>query len=159
MHDDDLPAGSRDRTVGVGAFHAGGLSVASYELFVGTELSPLRGDVEFYLSCPGRYGGPVLELGVGTGRVAWLLAAAGHEVVALDWSAAMLAIAHGKAAAHPARVRDRVMLRQVDMADFDPARRFRLALIPARAFHLLTPEAQRTALSCIRRHWSRAATW
>jgi SAM-dependent methyltransferase len=65
----------------------------------------------------------------------------------------MLAIAHGKAAAHPAPVRDRVMLRQGDMADFDLARRFELALVPARAFHhLLTPEVQRMALSCIRRH-------
>ena len=132
---------------------AGGLSVASHDLFVGTELSPLRGDVEFYLSCAGRYGGPVLELGVGTGRVAWPLAAAGHEVVGLDLSAAMLAIAHGKAAAHPAPVRDRLVLRQGDMAEFDLARRFRLALVPARAFHhLLTPQAQRTALGCIRRH-------
>ena len=113
----DAPAGSRERTTGASPFYAGGLSVASYDLFVGSELSPLRGDVEFYLSCAGRFGGPVLELGAGTGRIVWPLAVAGHGVVGLDQSTAMLAIAQGKAALYPAVVRDRVELRQGDMND------------------------------------------
>ena len=46
MSDDEVPRGSRERTAGGSAFYAGGLSVATYDLFVGSELSPLRGDVE-----------------------------------------------------------------------------------------------------------------
>ena len=141
MSDDEVPAGSRERTAGGSAFYAGGLSVATYDLFVGSELSPLRGDVEFYLSCAGRYGGPVLEIGAGTGRIVWPLASAGHRTVGLDQSAAMLTIAHRKAAAYPAAVRDRVELRQGNMVDFDLARRFGLALVPARAFHHLLAAA------------------
>ena len=45
-----------------------------------------------------RSGGPVLELGVGTGRIAIPIAAAGISVVGVDLSAGMLAVA-GEAAA------------------------------------------------------------
>ena len=49
-----------------------------------------RNDVAFYVDCARRYGGPVLELGAGNGRVAIALARAGLEVVGVDAMPAML---------------------------------------------------------------------
>lgn len=50
-----------------------------------------RDDVGLWLSFAGRTDRPVLEAGCGTGRIAVALAAAGHAVVGIDPSAAMLA--------------------------------------------------------------------
>src|SRR5438034_11627239 len=54
-------------------------------------------DVPFYVEEAVRSGGPVLELGVGTGRIAVPIAAAGIEVVGVDLSAGMLEVAGGRA--------------------------------------------------------------
>jgi SAM-dependent methyltransferase len=56
-------------------------------------------DVGLWLSFAGRSERPVLEVGVGTGRIALALARAGHTATGLDPSAAMLAIAREKAGA------------------------------------------------------------
>jgi SAM-dependent methyltransferase len=49
------------------------------------------GDVDLYLALATRTGGPILELAVGSGRVAVPLAAAGHQVTGVDSDPAMLA--------------------------------------------------------------------
>ncbi len=49
-----------------------------------------RDDLGFYLRLAEDHGGPLLELGAGTGRVTRALAKAGHEVVAVELSEAML---------------------------------------------------------------------
>ena len=51
-------------------------------------------DLDLYRALAARSGGPVLELGCGTGRIAIALAEAGHEVHGIDSSDTMLAIAH-----------------------------------------------------------------
>ena len=55
-------------------------------------------DVSFYVDEAVRSGGPVLELGVGTARVAVPIAAAGIEVVGVDLSEGMLEVARERAA-------------------------------------------------------------
>ncbi|MFA5141268.1 MAG: class I SAM-dependent methyltransferase [Elusimicrobiota bacterium] len=117
------------------------LSVRLYDMSVPED------DVDFYLRQARRTGGPVLELGAGTGRVAIRIAKAGFRVTGLDLSPYMLEAARVKPGAGLVRwVRG-------DMTRFDLKRKFRLILIPFRAFqHLLTPEAQRACLSCVRRH-------
>ena len=55
------------------------------------------GDVGLWLSFAGRTDRPVLEVGVGTGRIAFELARAGHEVTGIDPSLAMLARARTRA--------------------------------------------------------------
>src|SRR5437867_11731973 len=55
-------------------------------------------DVAFYVDEAVQSGGPVLELGVGTGRIAVPIAAAGIEVLGVDLSAGMLDVAHERAA-------------------------------------------------------------
>jgi len=130
------------------AYYADGLGVAMYDLFTGGGL--LEGDVDFYLEHARHFGGPILELAAGTGRILLPLAAAGHDVVGLDRSPAMLGIASAKLAARPEL---RARLVEGDMRDFDLNRTFALVIIAARSFqHLVEPADQRAALSCVRRH-------
>jgi SAM-dependent methyltransferase len=96
-------------------------------------------------------GGPLLELGCGTGRVLIPLAADGQRITGLDVSAAMLAAARAKADA--AGLRDRVNLVQGDMRDFGLPTRFALAFIPINTFmHCYDGGEQLACLRSIRRH-------
>jgi SAM-dependent methyltransferase len=132
-------------------FYRGGVAVQSYELFVTTAAT--AGDTRFYCECARRFGGDVLELGVGTARVAIALAKAGYTVTGLDLSPAMLERAGQKLTGLPPGVAERVTLVHGDMSAFDLGRTFPLILVPFRAFqHLLEPDAQRRALACMRRH-------
>ena len=54
-------------------------------------------DVAFYVEEAVRSGGPVVELGVGTGRIAIPTAAAGIAVIGIDASAEMLTVAREQA--------------------------------------------------------------
>lgn len=110
-------------------------------------------DIPFYLEEARGTGGPVLELGCGTGRVTLPLAAAGLEVVGLDRAPGMLALAREKLKALAPEAQARVTLLEGDMRDFRLDRPFPLILIPYRSFqYLLTPEDQRQALASIRHH-------
>lgn len=71
------------------------LNVETYD--ARTDLAPLEGDVDFYLELARDQGGPILDIGGGTGRVAWPIAAAGSQVTTLDRSEAMLAVSRAKA--------------------------------------------------------------
>jgi SAM-dependent methyltransferase len=55
-------------------------------------------DVSFYLERARRSGGPVVELGVGTGRLAVPIAAEGIRVIGVDSSEGMLEVARERAA-------------------------------------------------------------
>lgn len=126
------------------------LAVQAYDLFVGRGL--LVGDIDFYLGCAAKFGGPILEVGVGTGRIAIPLAQAGYEVVGLDLSARMLDRARIKLEGLP-EIADRITFVQADMTDFSLGRTFALVLNTARSFqHITDPGQQRAALACARRH-------
>ena len=58
--------------------------------------SYVREDIPFYVDEALTAGGPVLELGCGTGRVTIPIAAAGVDVTGVDLSPAMLDIARRK---------------------------------------------------------------
>ena len=104
-------------------------------------------DIPFYVDEALRCGGPVLELGCGTGRVTLPIARVGVEVTGLDSSQRMLDAARRKTADTPVR------LVHGDMREFSLGRRFALVIIPFRGFlSLLTVEDQMSALACIRRH-------
>src|SRR5439155_19049648 len=55
-------------------------------------------DVAFYLEEARRSGGPIVELGVGTGRIAVPLGADGIQVIGIDSSRAMLEVCARRAA-------------------------------------------------------------
>jgi SAM-dependent methyltransferase len=103
-------------------------------------------DVAFYVEEAVRSGGPVLELGVGTGRIAVPIAAAGIEVVGVDLSAGMLEVARERAvlAAVP------LDLRQGDMRDPPVEGEFPLVICPFRSLlHLESDHDRRLALRAV----------
>jgi ubiquinone/menaquinone biosynthesis C-methylase UbiE len=113
----------------------------------------LHGDAEWYRRTAEAYGGPVLELGAGTGRVTLAIAEAGIPIHALDSSPEMLAALAAKLASRPAAVRDRVTLVPGDMRTIDLAERFSLVISPFRAFlHNVTDDDRLATLARVRRH-------
>lgn len=132
-----------------------GLGTEIYDAMAALHIagSPVEGDVDFYLEQAHRWGGPVLDLGCGTGRIGIPLAEQGFDVVGLDLSAAMLRIAERKRASLTPEVAGRLTFVNADMTDFDLDRTFALIVTPSRSFQfMLTPTAQRSALASIRRH-------
>jgi SAM-dependent methyltransferase len=113
------------------------------------------GDLDLYLALAGRTGGPILELGCGTGRVAVPLAAAGHDVTAVDIEPAMLARARRRAAAAGAAIAKRIEFVEADMLGLElpAAGSFRLAIIALNSLFLLaTRAAQRDAFATMAGH-------
>ncbi len=118
-----------------------------YDLDLGSEAE----DVELYLSFAKRTGGPVLEIGCGTGRLLLPLAKAGYECVGVDVSPAMLAIAQAKIEAE--RLASRVSVLQADARELEIGRRFGLAFIGLNSFmHFVTDADQRSVLAGIHYH-------
>ena len=112
-----------------------------------------RPDVAFYTALATEHGGPVLELGCGTGRVLLPTARAGVEITGVDVSDRMLSVCRSKLAEEPPEVRGRVRLSHADMRSFDLGRRFGLVTIPFRPFqHLVTVEEQMACLARAHRH-------
>ncbi len=108
-------------------------------------------DIPLYLNFARRTGGPVLELGCGTGRVLLPLAQAGYSVVGVDISGAMLARARTKA--RRAGVARRVALLQADVTHLALGRPFPLIIYAANSFmHHTTQGEQREVLLRIRDH-------
>lgn len=113
------------------------------------------GDLDLYLAIAARSGGPVLELAVGSGRLAIPLAAAGHDVTGIDVDAAMLARARRRAEVAGAAVVARLDFVEADLTELDlpAAGTFRLAFIGLNSLFLLaTRDAQRAAFRTIARH-------
>jgi SAM-dependent methyltransferase len=96
-------------------------------------------DVEFYVEEARAAGGPVVELAVGTGRIAIPVAKAGVHVIGVDASAGMLEVAREYAAAE-AVVLD---LREGDLREPPVPERVPLVLIPFRSLLHMTTEADR----------------
>ncbi len=112
-----------------------------------------RPDVAFFVGSSRLSGGPVLELGCGTGRILIPTAEAGIEIVGIDISRRMLDACRRKLAGRPDSVRERVRLVEGDMREFDLDRKFALITTPFRAFqHLIQVEEQISCLRSIHRH-------
>ena len=106
-------------------------------------------DVPFYLDEARRSGGPVLELAVGTGRIAVPIAASGIPVVGVDLSEGMLEVARERAAEAGAAID----LRYGDMRDPPVEGTFPLVLVPFRSMlHMETDADRRAVLRAIKRH-------
>lgn len=112
-----------------------------------------RPDIAFFVDAAAHAGGPVLEVGCGSGRVLIPTARAGIEIVGLDLSPQMLGVCRERVLREPPAVQEHVTLVHADMRRFDLGRTFTLATIPFRPFqHLLNVDDQLACLSSIRRH-------
>lgn len=106
-------------------------------------------DIDFYTEEARLSGGPVLELGVGTGRIAVPIARAGVPVIGVDSSAPMLDLCRERA--REAGVAELVDLRLGDLREPPVAEKVPLAISPFRAFlHLLSNEERLLTLTRIR---------
>lgn len=112
-----------------------------------------EGDIAFFERLATEGGGPVLEIGCGTGRVAGALAAAGFDVVGVDRSAPMLRLAEERRASAPPEVSARLTYVQGDMTTLRLDRQFPLIVAPSRVFQFaLTSDNQRATLRAFRSH-------
>ncbi|HYN70797.1 MAG TPA: class I SAM-dependent methyltransferase [Candidatus Eisenbacteria bacterium] len=106
------------------------------------DLADDPGDLGLYEALAARTGGPIVELGVGSGRIAVPLAALGHDVVGIDRDSAMLTRARARAEREGPATASRLALVEADMLgplDTDPPRRgaFRLAILALNSILLL----------------------
>jgi SAM-dependent methyltransferase len=106
-------------------------------------------DISFYVDEALASGGPVVELGVGTGRIAIPTALAGVHVIGVDSSAGMLAVCAERA--REAGVAERLDLRLGDLRHPPVDERVALVTCPFRAYlHLSSDEQRLEALHAAR---------
>jgi SAM-dependent methyltransferase len=103
------------------------------------ECSGYDEDLPFWRALAAEAGGPVLDVGAGTGRVSLDLAGHGVAVIALDADASLLEALNRRAAGLP------VETVLADARDFDLGRRFPLVLVPMQTLQLLGGRRGRSA--------------
>lgn len=132
------------------------MSTAPYDKFArfyDLEYGHKDNDLDFYLDMAEAHRSPVLEIGVGTGRVAFELAQAGYGVVGIDNSRRMLKQAERRLALQSLETAQHITLVHADMRRFSLGITFPLCIIPFRAFlHNLTVDDQLATLRCIWKH-------
>jgi SAM-dependent methyltransferase len=104
-------------------------------------------DLSLWRSLATEHGGPVLDIGAGTGRIALDLARRGHEVIALDLDPGLVSeLARRGADLNVTPV-------AADARDFDLGRRFPLCIVPMQTIQLLGgADGRRSFLECASRH-------
>jgi len=106
-------------------------------------------DVAFYVSEARRAGGPVVELGIGTGRIAVPTAAEGIRVIGVDSSPGMLEVCREQG--RLAGVEQLLDLRLGDIKEPPVKERVRLVTCPFRSFlHLQDDDERLQALHSVR---------
>ena len=130
-------------------------SLAHYEdaaYYTSTYASRIA-DVAFYVDLAERARGPVLEYGVGNGRIALPIARHGVEVVGVDHSEPMLRDLRRRLSVEPADVAKRVTVVRGDMRRKKLRRRFPLVLCTFNtALHLYTRADVEAFLARVREH-------
>jgi SAM-dependent methyltransferase len=116
-----------------------------YHVWTDTAAST-RPNLPFYVDTYRAAGGPVVELGVGDGRIAIEAAGAGCHVLGVDISAAMLDICRRRAADRG--VLDRLTLQRADFRTFEAGGTAGLVALPYHSLgHLVSVEAKREAIA------------
>lgn len=106
-------------------------------------------DVDVHVAFAGRFGGPVLELACGSGRLLAPLAGAGFDVTGVDSSSAMLERARQRLAGMGLQAR--LVEQRIEALDFDG--RFRTIILGLDSFGLLLKRAdQLRALRLAKEH-------
>jgi SAM-dependent methyltransferase len=117
-------------------------------------------DVARYVELACASGGPVLELGVGNGRIALPVARHGIDVVGVDWSREMLDDCTRRLAAEPKEVRARVKLKRGDIRGVSIGRKFPLIFCPFNTvLHLYTRDDVRRFFDVVKKHLAPGGTF
>jgi SAM-dependent methyltransferase len=121
------------------------VNVAAAVTWHDVEHGAYEADLPLWRELADAQGGPILELGAGTGRVAGDLAARGHEVVALDNDPELLAALAERAPT--------VTTVNGDARDFTVERRFALVIAPMQLVQIVGgPEARLAMLRRVHEH-------
>ena len=99
------------------------------------ECGGYRADLRLWRRLARDHGGPVLDIGSGTGRVALVLARAGHHVIAVESDHDLAAELARRAGALP------VTVRCADACAFELASPVPLCIVPMQTLHLLEDRA------------------
>jgi trans-aconitate methyltransferase len=103
-------------------------------------------DVKLWTKLAAQYGGPILDICCGSGRITHELAEMGFEITALDNSREMLNILRNKQLPN-------VKTELADMTDFNLDKKFQFIFISYSSFQqLLTTEDQIKCLTSIKKH-------
>jgi SAM-dependent methyltransferase len=117
------------------------------------EYAPFSIDRAWYVKRAVELGGPVLELGCGTGRILFALAAEGLKVSGIDNAPAMLARARSRAVLLGADVARRVELLEAELTAFSLGRKFRSIVAPLNCLmHLLSDDDLLACLAQVHEH-------
>jgi len=109
-------------------------------------------EINWYLNRARKFGGPVLDLACGTGRIAILLAKEGFDVTAIDRSEGMLNMFRRKLEDQPDEIRRRITVEPSPMASFQLDREFKTIICVDAFFHNLTVREEMDCLRCVREH-------
>jgi SAM-dependent methyltransferase len=92
-------------------------------------------DVVYYVKQAHKYGGPVLELGCGNGRITLPVARSGIEITGIDLAVAMLDDFRVKTQSEPKSIQQRITLLQGDFRTVPDCGTFPLVFLPFNALH------------------------
>lgn len=106
-------------------------------------------DLGFWLHLARQQGGPVLELGCGTGRILVPLAQKGYGTYGLDRDAAMLAYLRAHT---PPEVGTSIRIWQAHMARFHLSKSFPLILLPCNTLSTLSVQERNATFTHVYRH-------
>jgi SAM-dependent methyltransferase len=116
------------------------MTVSAHVMWHDVECGGYDADQRLWRELADAEGGPVLDVGAGTGRVALRLAEAGFDVTALDRDAELLGALTERAAARGVRIGTVV----ADATGFTLPRRFALIAVPMQTLQLLPDAAARS---------------
>jgi SAM-dependent methyltransferase len=106
-------------------------------------------DLDFWLRLAQQQGGPILELGCGTGRVLVALAQHGFQVYGLDRDAAMLAFLRSHTLSKQSAF---IRIWQANLAKFRLEKSFGLILLPCNTLSTLNLHERNAAFNCVYQH-------
>lgn len=108
-------------------------------------------DIPFWLAIVDQYGGPILELGSGTGRVLFHIAAQGVEIYGLDNDPGMINELNNHI---PSGLEPQITALVADMVNFHIDRVFPLVILPCNTYSTLNASQRKSTLQHVYDHLS-----
>lgn len=114
----------------------------------------INGEAElaWYLDKVQSYGGAVLDLACGTGRLSILISKAGYKVTAIDHSDGMLSIFKDKLSSLTPEQRDRIQIFNQTLTTFNLRKKFNTIICCDAFFHNLTVDDEIKCLELVSHH-------